>query len=121
MIFRIFKDDIKSIFRHFLVPVLVLGIIILPALYAWVNIYASEDPYVHTGRLPVAVASRDPGAHLTDGTYVNAADDVKGELKDNRDLGWRFTDTAEEAVDGVHSGKYYAAIVCEVVFKDDGR
>ena len=113
MIFRIFKDDIRSIFRHFLVPILVLGVIILPALYAWVNIYACHDPYVNTGKIPVAVASNDPGAHLTDGTYMNAAADVTRELRDNHDIGWCFPDTAADAIEGVRSGKYYAAIVFE--------
>ena len=113
MIFRIFKDDIRSIFRHFLVPILVIGVIVLPALYAWVNIYACYDPYVNTGKIPVAVASNDPGAHMTDGTYMNAAADVSRELRDNHDIGWQFPDTAEDAIEGVRSGKYYAAIIFE--------
>lgn len=113
MIFRVFKDDMKSITRQLLVPVLVIGVIILPALYAWVNIYASENPYENTDRIPVAVASKDPGAHMTDGTYVNAADEFMAKIRGNHDIGWQFPDSPEKAIEGVRSGEYYAAIIIE--------
>ena len=112
-VFGIFRNDIKSIVKHFFVLVIVIAIVILPALYAWVNIYANSNPYVNTGNIPVAVASYDPGAELSDGTYLNAASDVMKELKEDDNIGWEFPDTPEKAIEGVRSGKYYAAIVFE--------
>ena len=64
-ILQIFLDDIRSICGHFFVLVIVIAVIVLPALYAWVNIYANHDPYVNTGNIPVAVASHDHGAYHT--------------------------------------------------------
>lgn len=39
-------------------------------------------------------------------------------MEENDDLGWVFTDE-EDAVDGVKSGKYYAAIVIPETFSAD--
>ena len=112
-VFRIFGNDIKSIAKHFFALAIALAICILPALYAWVNIYANTNPYVNTGNIKIAVASRDPGETLEDGTYVNSTDDIFEELKTSTSIGWQFPDTPEEAIAGVESGKYYAAIIFE--------
>ena len=112
-VFGIFRNDIKSIVKHFFVLVIVIAIVILPALYAWVNIYANSNPYVNTGNIPVAVASYDSGAEMSDGTYLNAASDVMKELKEDDNIGWEFPDTPEKAIEGVRSRKEYAAIVFE--------
>ena len=92
---------------------IIVAISILPALYAWVNIYANGNPYVNTGNIKIAVASNDPGIDLDDGTHVNMAEEVSGELKESTSIGWQFPGTADEAIDGVVSGKYYAAIIFE--------
>ncbi|MBR1987253.1 MAG: YhgE/Pip domain-containing protein [Mogibacterium sp.] len=90
-----------------------MAISVLPALYAWVNIYANGNPYANTGSIEIAVASRDPGLDLNDGTHINMADEVCEDLKTNDKIGWRFPDTADEAVAGVKSGRYYAAVIFE--------
>ena len=41
--------------------IVILGITVIPTLYAWFNISASWDPYGNTGNLKVAVASSDEG------------------------------------------------------------
>lgn len=41
---------------------------------------------------------------------INAGNEIIKNLKENDQLGWTFTDE-ENAVEGVKSGKYYAAIV----------
>ena len=92
---------------------IIVAISILPALYAWVNIYANGNPYVNTGNIKIAVASNDPGIDLDDGTHVNMAEEVSGEPKESTSIGWQFPGTADEAIDGVVSGKYYAAIIFE--------
>ena len=92
---------------------IIVAISILPALYAWVNIYANGNPYVNTGNIKIAVASNDPGIDLEDGTHVNMAAEVSDELKESTSIGWQFPETADAAIDGVVSGKYYAAIIFE--------
>ena len=58
-ILRIFKRDMCGIFRNVLVLIIVIGLCVLPALYAWFNIYSNWDPYSNTGTIPVAVVSED--------------------------------------------------------------
>ena len=112
-VLRIFRDDIRSVGRRFFALAIIVAISGLPALYAWVNIYANGDPYANTGAIPIAVASTDPGIDLGDGTHVNMAEEVFDDLRQSDKIGWQFPDTAEEAIAGVESGKYYAAIIIE--------
>ena len=44
-IFRIFKHDLRALYKNFFAFLIILAILILPALYAWFNIYAFWDPY----------------------------------------------------------------------------
>ncbi len=115
-IFRIFRSDLYAITHHFFAFVIIIAISILPALYAWFNIYANHDPYGNTGNIKIAVASNDPGTTLDDGSYVNMADEVLEELHESDAIDWQFPDTVQEAIDGVYAGKYYAAIVFEENF-----
>ncbi len=112
-ILKIFADDIKSVSKHLFVLAILVVISILPALYAWINIYANGDPYAHTGNIKVAVASYDKGIKLEDGQFVNVSDEVIAGLKENKAIGWQFPKTPEEAIKGVESGKYYAAVIFE--------
>lgn len=95
---------------------IIIAISVLPALYAWVNIYANGNPYVNTGNIQIAVASNDPGLDLEDGTHVNMAEEVFDELRESTSIGWQFPATSDEAIAGVRSGKYYAAIIFEENF-----
>ena len=115
-VFRIFGNDVKSVSRQFFAMAIMIAISILPALYAWVNIYANGNPYVNTGNIQIAVASKDPGVDLEDGKHVNMADEVFDELRESTSIGWQFPDTPEEAIAGVESGKYYAAVIFEKNF-----
>ena len=92
---------------------MIVAISVLPALYAWVNIYANGNPYANTGEIQIAVASLDPGLDLEDGTHINMAEEVSEDLKTSDKIGWQFPDSAKDAVEGVRSGKYYAAVVFE--------
>ena len=112
-ILKLFGSDIRSIVTHLFVLVIIIAIGILPALYAWVNIYANQDPYENTGNIPVAVASRDQGIDLKSGKHVNSAEDVSDSLRESDSIDWQFPENAEEAIAGVKSGKYYAAVVFE--------
>lgn len=112
-IFRIFRDDIKSLSRRFFASAVIVAISVLPALYAWVNIYANGDPYANTGEIKVALASYDPGIDLEDGSHVNKAEEVLEEMKTSDKIGWQFPGSPTDAINGVRSGEYYAAIIFE--------
>ena len=112
-VLSIFKSDIASLSRRFFALAIIVAISVLPALYAWVNIYANGNPYANTGEIQIAVASLDPGLDLGDGTHINMTDEVFEDLKASDRIGWQFPDTAEEAIEGVKSGRYYAAVIFE--------
>ena len=50
-ILKIFKNDLIGIKKSILTIVLAVGLCILPALYAWFNIFANWDPYANTGNI----------------------------------------------------------------------
>ena len=56
-IFQIFYHDIKKIRKNVIALIVILGITIVPSLYAWFNIAASWDPYGNTGDLKDIPAS----------------------------------------------------------------
>ena len=107
---RIFKDDIRKVTHNLFALVVALGICILPALYAWFNIYSNWDPYGNTSNLDLAAVSLDKG-YFDDGEYINVGADVIDDLRTSDSIDWHFVDTPEEARAGVESGEYYAAIV----------
>lgn len=119
MIWNIFIGDLKKIHKNAIAWIVILGLSVVPSLYAWFNIAASWDPYSNTGSLKVAVANTDQGYEgdllpLT----LNLGDQVVSGLHENDQLNWIFT-TKKKAVEGVKSGKYYAAIVIPESFSAD--
>lgn len=108
-IFRIYKRDIKKIVTNWVLLVVVLGLIILPPLYAWFNIEASWDPYGSTSGIKVAIVNKDLGANIEE-KEINVGERLVGELKNNTQLGWKFV-SEEEAQKGVEEGKFYASII----------
>ncbi|RIX52075.1 YhgE/Pip domain-containing protein [Paenibacillus nanensis] len=110
----IYAEDIRGMIRNWAALVIILGLAVLPSLYAWFNIEASWDPYGHTGGLKVAVVNKDKGATLR-GTPLNVGNEIIASLKQNHAIGWVFTDE-EQALRGVTRGKYYASITIQEDF-----
>ena len=119
-IFRIFISDFKRIKTNVVAVVIVIGLSILPCLYAWFNILSNWSPYGPdaTSNIKVAVASDDKGITIDD-TEFNMGETVIEGLEANTTIGWVFTDTTEEAIDGVYSGDYYAALIMPEDFTED--
>ncbi len=111
MILKIFLKDIKGLGKNILAMVVAGGLCVLPCLYAWFNIYSNWDPYGSTANVPIAVFSEDAGYMASDGEYHNLGHEVIESLHENKKLGWVFTESKEQAIEGVRSGEYYAAIV----------
>ncbi|MEY8753474.1 YhgE/Pip family protein [Peribacillus frigoritolerans] len=113
---EIFIDDLKSIYKNFLVCIVVVFLMFIPSIYAWFNIVASWDPYANTEGILVGVANNDKGAELN-GKAVNIGKEVMEGLKENKDLGWRFT-SEKDAIEKVEKGDYYASIIIPENFSE---
>ena len=107
---ELLKKDFRDVFsKNPIVVLTLLAIIILPSLYALINIQACWDPYDNTGNLEFAVANLDKGATF-DGEEINVGDQLEDELKRNDDFYWTFV-SEDELREGINNGTYYAGIV----------
>ncbi|WP_182050124.1 YhgE/Pip domain-containing protein [Changpingibacter yushuensis] len=117
-IWHVFRRDLR---RILIVPqawIILLGLIVTPALYAWVNVIAFWDPYSKTANISVAVTNLDEGATSELTGDVNVGAQVVEELKQNDQLGWTFVDE-DEAEARVKRGDSYAAIVIPADFSSN--
>ena len=116
----VFLSDAKRLSSNVVAIVIIMGLSIIPALYAWFNILSNWDPYGEdaTSRMHISVYSEDAGFEY-EGLSVNIGDSVISGLKENSAIGWVFTDSKEEALDGVYSGDYYAALIIPENFTND--
>ncbi len=116
---KIIKGDFDKIRNNTIAWIVIIGLTIVPSLYAWFNIAASWDPYSNTGNLKVAVASEDISyeGDLTS-MNLNIGDRVLSSLRENDALNWVFT-SKEDAIRGVKDGSYYAALVIPKSFSRD--
>lgn len=109
-ILAIFARDVRRIVKSPVALVVTCGVALIPSLYAWCNILANWDPYANTGNIQVAVANEDLGTDSTLVGHLDAGAQTVRKLRTNHQLGWRFV-SKSDALNGVKSGEYYAAIV----------
>lgn len=119
-ILKIIESDIKRLRTNVVAIVVLIGLTVIPSLYAWFNILSNWDPYEAdaTSRIKVAIATEDLGVEI-EGVKLNMGDNIAQALHENDTIGWVFTDKASEAVKGVESGEYYAALVIPEDFSND--
>lgn len=119
-IIKVFLNDCKHIGRNVVALVVVMGLAVLPSLYAWFNILSNWDPYSpeSTSNIKVAVAYDDTGINIS-GMDINISTNIVEALKTNDTIGWVFTDSTDEAIEGVWSGDYYAALIMPADFSKD--
>lgn len=79
-VLQIFQRDLKRLLRSPAAALVMVGVCILPSLYAWFNIAANMDPYGNTKNVKVAIANCDTGGH-TDSMDLNAGDTIVQNLK----------------------------------------
>ncbi|MCK9151784.1 YhgE/Pip domain-containing protein [Methanobacterium alcaliphilum] len=113
---EIFKNDLRSIKNNPVVIFVILVIILIPSLYALLNIQATWDPYARTSNIQVAVVNGDIGYTTTEDTY-NVGNTLIEELKNNENFDWQFVNK-ETALNGVKNGDYYAAIIIPSNFSE---
>ncbi|MBP3790558.1 MAG: YhgE/Pip domain-containing protein [Methanobrevibacter sp.] len=108
-VIEIIKNDFRAARSNPIVTIVLIGLIILPSLYALLNIQACWDPYGNTGEVEFAIANLDKGATF-EGEKINVGNELVKDLKENDKFKWTFV-TEDELRDGVYKGDYYAGIV----------
>ena len=119
-IISIFLSDCKRIFTNVVAVVIIMGLSVIPCLYAWFNIFSNWAPYEEdaTKNLKVAVASEDEGVSIKD-VELNVGEKVISNLETNKSINWIFLDNSYDAIEGVKRGDYYAAFVIDKNFSND--
>ncbi len=115
-IWNLYVHDMKQIATNWVAAVLVGGLLLLPSLYAWVNIEASIDPYANTRNIKVGIVNEDKGAKIQ-GHAFNAGKEIVRALRNNHDLGWKFVGK-QEGMKNVRNGDYFATIVIPSDFSE---
>ena len=117
---KIIHLDMKRLGQSVVAVVVIMGLCLVPSLYAWFNILSNWDPYgpASTSNIKVAVANEDDGCELL-GLHLNIGEMVMEGLESNDQMGWVFLDTRDEALSGVYSGEYYAALIVPPEFTGD--
>ena len=109
MIAEIMKNNFKGAFKNPIVIMVLIALVILPSLYALLNIQACWDPYGNTGDVPFAIANLDNGTTFN-GEDINVGKELANDLKNNDKFEWTFV-SEDELRQGVYNGTYYAGIV----------
>lgn len=117
-VFRVFSRDVRRLALVRKAWIVILGVMITPSLYAWVNIEAFWDPYSRTENVNVVVVNLDEGGSSTATGDVDVGSQLVDQLGENDQLGWQFLDE-DDAMDAVRSGSSYAAIVVPPDFSRD--
>ncbi|MDN6707380.1 YhgE/Pip domain-containing protein [Corynebacterium glyciniphilum] len=115
---NIFTRDVGRILRTPKVWVIVIGVLITPALYSWVNVAAFWDPYGNTQNVGVAVVNEDEGGTSDITGPIDVGGQMMDQLEQNDQLGWQFMDE-DEADDALKKGDVSASITVPASFSSD--
>ena len=111
-IWRVYMSDLKRLTTNVVALSIVMGLCIIPSLYAWFNIMSNWDPYGEsaTSLMKISVYSEDEGIDMS-GMQLTIGDMVTESLENNNTIDWTFTDSKSEALELIASGDCYAGIV----------
>ncbi|PWG60023.1 YhgE/Pip domain-containing protein [Bifidobacterium catulorum] len=109
-VFRLVRRDVMRLLRVPAAWVICAGLVVIPSLYAWFNIYGFWNPYGNTKSIQVAVVNEDEGANDKTLGKLDLGEQIVAAMKANNQLGWHFVGR-DEALDEVKSGESYAAFV----------
>ena len=113
-----FTRDVKRIFAVPRSLIIIIGILVTPALYTWLNILAFWNPYTVTENLPIAVVNNDVGTESALTGRLNVGNLVVEQLSENEQLGWQFADQ-RTANHKIRAGEVYATFVIPKTFSKD--
>lgn len=108
--------DLKRYSRGLMPRVALVTIILMPLLYGAMYLWAFWNPFGEVNKVPVALVNEDRGAQAQ-GQPLRAGDEVAQALLDSGQL--KLTEmSAQDAADGVASGKYYFSITLPQDFSE---
>ena len=118
-VLNIIRHDFHRLTSSVVAMVVLMGIIVVPSLFAWFNVMSNWDPFQpeSTGRIPVAVMTEDEGADML-GMNVNVGEKFIDAVNGNDMIGWEVLSDKEEAIQGVRAGDYYAAVIVPKDFSE---
>ena len=119
-ILNIIVHDFKRLTSSVVALVILMGIIVVPCLFAWFNTLSNDDPFQpqSTGRIPVAVVSEDEGTEML-GLNINVGEKFIDAVNGNDMIGWDILEDKEKAIKGVYAGDYYAAVIVPEEFSEN--
>ena len=119
-ILNIIVHDFRRLTSSVVAIVILMGIVVVPCLFAWFNILSNDDPFEpeSTGRIPVAVVTEDEGTEML-GLEVNVGEKFIDAVNGNDMIGWTILKNREKAIEGVYAGDYYAAIIVPEDFSEN--
>jgi len=118
-ILNIIVHDFRRLTSSVIALVILMGIIVVPCLFAWFNTLSNDDPFKpqSTGRIPVAVVSEDEGTEML-GLNINVGEKFIDAVNGNDMIGWDVLEDKEKAIEGVYAGDYYAAVIVPEDFSE---
>ena len=119
-IWRVYLSDLRRLTTNVVALSIVMGLCIIPSLYAWFNIMSNWDPYgeAATSLMKISVYSEDEGIDLN-GIKLVIGDMVTESLETNNTIDWTFADNKDEALDLIQSGECYAGIIIPKDFTEN--
>ena len=119
-ILNIIVHDFRRLTSSVIALVILMGIIVVPCLFAWFNTLSNDDPFKpqSTGRIPVAVVSEDEGTEML-GLNINVGEKFIDAVNGNDMIGWDVLEDKEKAIEGVYAGEYYAAVIVPEDFSEN--
>lgn len=103
------RQELKQLWSSRLARVGIVGVMLIPLLYAGTYLWAFWDPTGHLERVPAAIVNEDVPATV-DTTTVAAGSGLATKLTDANTFAWTVT-TRDEATAGVADGTYYFALI----------
>jgi putative membrane protein len=107
----------KAIVRSRQTVITLIGIMLIPAIYSGVYLWAFWDPYSHVERLSVAVVNEDVPVVYQGETYA-IGNDLTSEFRKDRSFDWHFV-SRKEADEGLSRADYYFGIYIPSDFSKD--
>ncbi|WP_461173950.1 YhgE/Pip family protein [Arthrobacter sp. Z1-9] len=109
-VLRLARSELKRMTGGLLPKLTIVALTMVPLLYGAVYLYANWDPYGNLDQIDAALVVEDAGATARDGSKLLAGREVADSLVEGNVFHWIPVAGADEADDGVASGKYAFAL-----------
>ncbi|MGL5929612.1 MAG: YhgE/Pip domain-containing protein [Dermatophilaceae bacterium] len=117
-ILRPVAADLRTFAGSWLGRLTLVALVLVPAGYGGLYLYANADPYGRLSEVPAALVVEDVGATLDDGQRLDSGADVAEGLERDNTLGWSRVDR-DDAADGLARGDYNVVLTLPADFSAD--